>query len=77
MQPGGIGLKFLKDFIAQNQGKIQLVSRFGFYEFKDNQESFQKLSNDFPGTVVNLEINTADTNTYILGSEVLSENIFC
>ncbi len=29
-QPGGLGLKLIKDFIRMNQGKLQIVSRFGY-----------------------------------------------
>ena len=75
-QPGGLGLQFLKDFINLNKGKIQIASRFGFYEFKNGTESYSKLGHDFPGTVVNLEVNTADTSSYCLASEVTSEDIF-
>ena len=75
-QPGGVGLKFLKDFIELNGGKIQIASRYGFYEYNKGSETFLKLTADFPGTVVNLEINTGDTNTYQLNSEISPENIF-
>lgn len=75
-QPGGIGLKVLKDFVALNKGKIQIASRFGFYEFNKGNDSFAKLAADFRGTAVNLEINTGDTQTYQLRSEVSPDNIF-
>lgn len=69
--PGGVGLKFLRDdFIRRNNGKIQIASRQGFYEFKEGRETYEKLSADFPGTVVNLEINTADASNYGLSSEM-------
>lgn len=74
--PGGLGLKFLMDFIELNGGKIQIASRFGFYEYNDGSESFEKLTADFTGTVVNLEINTGDTNAYQLSSEISAEDIF-
>lgn len=74
--PGGVGLKFLKDFIAKNRGKIQIASRFGFYEFQNGSDKFEKLSGDSPGTVVNLEINTGDTSDYALSSEITPDNIF-
>lgn len=74
--PGGVGLKFLKDFIALNGGKIQIVSRYGFYEFHNESETFLKLSADFPGTVVNLEVDTSDTKAYKLESEISPEDIF-
>lgn len=75
-EPGGVGLKFLKDFISLNRGKIQIASRQGFYEFQDGKESFIKIDSDFPGTVVNLEINTSDTNSYLLMEELSPKDIF-
>lgn len=75
-QPGGMGLQFLKEFIVLNKGKIYIASRQGFYEYRDGQESFQKLAADLPGTAVNLEINTGDTSKYRLRSETSPNNIF-
>lgn len=75
-QPGGVGLKFLHDFVALNQGKIQIASRLGFYEYRNGKETFKKLETDFPGTTVNLEINTGDTSSYRLDSEITAKDIF-
>ncbi|MCO6428555.1 ATP-binding protein [Nitrosomonas communis] len=75
-QPGGLGLKLIKDFIQINGGKIQVVSRFGYYEFSANGEFVRKMDNDFPGTCVNIEINTEDTSSYCLKAELKSEDIF-
>lgn len=75
-QPGGVGLKFLKDFIELNGGKIQIASRYGYYEYNRGAESFSKLTADFTGTAVNLEINTGDMHTYKLSSELSSQDIF-
>jgi anti-anti-sigma regulatory factor len=75
-QPGGLGLKLLQDFTRLNKGRIQIVSRFGFYELNGNNESFVKMKGDYHGTVVNIEINTADTSSYRLKSEVSEKNIF-
>ncbi|MDA3787021.1 MAG: ATP-binding protein [Desulfobacula sp.] len=75
-QPGGLGLKLIKDFIQMNKGKLQIVSRFGYYEFSATGESIQKMAHDFPGTCINIEINTEDTSSYCLGSELTSEDIF-
>ena len=36
----------------------------------------EPLNNPFPGTVVSVEINTADTHTYLLTSEIKAEDIF-
>ena len=75
-QPGGVGLKFLKDFIELNGGRIQIASRYGFYEYHQGAETFLKLIADLPGTTVNLEINTGDTNAYQLSSEISPDDIF-
>ncbi len=66
---GGLGLKLLKDFIRLNKGKLQIVSRYAYYEYADKKEDFQKMKHDFPGTCVNLEINTDDASSYRLRSE--------
>lgn len=75
-QPGGLGLKLIKDFVQLNKGKLQIVSRYGYYEFSANGESIQKMNHDFPGTCINIEINTEDTSSYCLKSELTSEDIF-
>ncbi len=75
-QPGGLGLKLIKDFIQMNGGKFQIVSRYGYYEFSANNLFVQKMENDFPGSCINIEINTKDTSSYCLKSELQSEDIF-
>lgn len=67
--PGGLGLKLIKSFIRLNEGKFQIISRFGYYQFTAEGEKFTDMENDFPGTCVNIEINTSDTNIYKLSSE--------
>lgn len=66
---GGLGLKLLKDFIRLNKGKLQIISRYAYYEYAARNEEFQNMGHDFPGTCVNLEINTDDTGSYSLSSE--------
>jgi hypothetical protein len=43
---------------------------------QSDEESIQKMGNDFPGTCINIEINTEDKNSYSLKSELKSEEIF-
>ncbi len=75
--PGGLGLKLLCEFIDLNGGRIQIVSDAGYWQRKDGETTTKSLSHPFPGTVVSLEINTADTKVYRLTSEKLSpEDIF-
>jgi hypothetical protein len=74
--PGGLGLKLIKDFINLNKGKIQIVSRYGFYQFTVKAENYVKMTNDFPGTCINIEINTNDPCRYCLKSELKATDIF-
>ncbi len=75
-QPGGLGLKLIKDFIQINKGKLQIISRFGYYDFSTTGGSIRKMEHDFPGTCINIEINTEDKSSYCLKSELTSEDIF-
>jgi len=74
--PGGLGLKLLQEFIRMNQGRIQIVSCKGYWELTNNVVTTKLFQSSFPGTVVNIEINTADTNSYCLASEIRVEDIF-
>jgi hypothetical protein len=62
--PGGVGLKLLRDFIALNGGRLQIASGKAFWQFQHGKENFLELKHEFPGTVVNLEVSTADTKSY-------------
>ncbi len=74
--PGGLGLKLLREFVAKNGGRIQIVSDRGYWESAGGKETAKRFDHPFPGTVVNLEINTADTQSYCLSSENPTENVF-
>ena len=74
--PGGLGLKLLRDFIHLNQGRIQIVSDAGYWEFAKGVPTTRTFDKPFPGTVVNLEINAADRHSYCLPSELDAANIF-
>jgi len=64
--PGGVGLKLLKDFIQINGGCVQIASGGAFWEFKAGKETFWPFAQPFPGTAVNLEVNTDDPRIYHL-----------
>ena len=76
MLPGGLGLKLLCKFIDLNGGSIRIVSDAGFWQRKGEQYVTKPLRNPFPGTVVSVEINTADKYTYGLPSELNAADIF-
>ena len=74
--PGGLGLKLLREFIDLNQGCIQIVSDAGYWFRQHGRTTTKRLRHRFPGTVVSVEINTTDTHSYRLPSEVSLEDIF-
>ncbi|HBT97286.1 MAG TPA: ATP-binding protein [Desulfobulbaceae bacterium] len=74
--PGGLGLKLLQEFIDLNGGSIQIVSDVGYWQRANRTTSINPLDYPFPGTVVTIEINTADTNSYALVSELSAADIF-
>lgn len=73
--PGGLGLSLIREFLKFNEGKIQIISCDGYWfqsRGKINQLSF---NDEFDGTIVNLEFNLSDTNSYCLKSELKPEDI--
>ena len=74
--PGGLGLKLLCEFIDLNGGCIQIVSDAGYWRRKNKETFTAPLNCRFPGTVVTVEINTADAHSYKLASESGTADIF-
>jgi hypothetical protein len=74
--PGGLGLKLLGEFINLNGGRIQIVSDAGYWCLEKGHPSTARLSSPFPGTVVNIEIDTSDKQSYALSSELSESDIF-
>ncbi len=74
--PGGLGLKLLQEFIDLNGGCLQIVSDTAYWRRANKAYTVTPLGYSFPGTVVNIEINTADKQSYILTSEWDANDIF-
>jgi len=74
--PGGLGLKLLREFISLNDGRLQIVSDAGYWVQKREHTSIARLSHPFPGTVVSIEIDTSDTQSYVLSAELSESDIF-
>ena len=74
--PGGLGLQLLREFIDLNDGCIQIVSDSGYWQRKDKVDKKLALDHSFPGTVVSIELNTADERSYVLKSDLTNKDIF-
>jgi hypothetical protein len=74
--PGGLGLKLLVQFIDLNGGSLQIASDAGYWRHEKGENRIVQLPRPFPGTVVSMEINTADKQSYVLSSEVEETDIF-
>lgn len=74
--PGGLGLKLLVQFVDLNGGSLQIVSDAGYWRRENGKSCIVQLTRPFPGTVVSVEINTADQQSYVLASEVEETDIF-
>lgn len=66
----GLSLVSLKKFITHNNGKMQIVSTNGFYQLHDGIEESAQFEGAFPGTIVNLQLNTKDLGDFILKMKV-------
>lgn len=73
---GGIGLAILSEFIKCNNGKLQIVSYKGFYQYDSSGEQLEKLSTCFPGTIVNVVFRTDDISNYSLTGESNKSDLF-
>lgn len=74
--PGGLGLKLLREFVDLNGGSIQIVSDAGYWKRGNQNSRKARLDYPFPGTVVSIEIDTADRKSYRLASETDTHDIF-
>ncbi|MFH0822386.1 MAG: ATP-binding protein [Pseudomonadota bacterium] len=74
--PGGLGLKLLTEFIRLNGGRLQIVSDRGYWCLEQESPRKASLMGSFPGTVVNIEINTSDVRSYRLKSELSETDVF-
>lgn len=72
---GGLGLALLKEFVTQNNGKIQIISGNAFYELHQNNEAIDTLNYYFDGSVVSMTFKTNDTKTYKFVDEIEDNDI--
>lgn len=75
-ETGGMGLKVLCDALEKNEGCVRIVSDNGYWEKYSGKTDDWMLAYPFPGTVVDLEVNTANTKSLVLQSDLDADKIF-
>ncbi len=73
---GGLGLDIIFEFIKLNNGKIQIISSDGYWEFRRGEIQTMLFKNYFPGTIANIEFNLDDSSIYQLKEEISLDDIF-
>lgn len=73
---GGLGLSLLSEFVHLNQGKLQIASGNGFYQYSQGKETLKELNCSFPGSIINVLFKTNDDKNYSLISETDETDLF-
>lgn len=73
--PGGLGLDVIREFLKLNQGKIQIHSSDGYWEERRGVTFAQDCDLHFSGSIVNMEFNLLDKNTYFTSAELSTAEI--
>ncbi len=66
---GGLGLSLLKQLIIKSGGKLEIISKKGYYAISDGIYSYHGLQESFPGTIVSIELKTDESKYYYLKGE--------
>lgn len=66
---GGLGLDIMFEFVKLNNGKVQIISSDGYWEFRRGKTLKTNFNSTFPGTIVNIEFNLNDKTGYYLMEE--------
>lgn len=74
--PGGLGLDIIFEFIKLNNGKIQIISSDGYWEYRKGNTETSIFTDYFPGTIANIEFNLDDSSIYALKEEISLDDIF-
>lgn len=73
--PCGLGLDLLREFVQQNEGRLEMFSHEGYVRVADGQVSFGERPTFFEGTLVNISLR-CDEKYYCLASELSNEPPF-
>lgn len=74
--PGGIGLHDIRQFLEINRGRLLIVSDRAYWSKSRTGLRMRRLTHPFPGTVVHMSVNTADSSEYYAMTDESVENLF-
>ena len=74
-EPGGLGLDLIRDFLRKNGGKLQIKSDDGYWEEKKGIIFASDSLNPFQGSIVNIEFNLFDKQSYTTAEEINIKDI--
>ena len=74
--PGGLGIDLIRDFLVKNEGKLQICSSNGYWQEKKGVKFVESISSSFEGSIVNIEFNLFDKNSYFTEEEIDITTIF-
>ena len=75
-ETGGLGLDLIREFLQMNEGKLQIRSADGYWEEKKGVNFAKDCTNQFSGSVVNIEFNLRDENIYYAKEEIDPNSLF-
>lgn len=66
---GGLGLSLLEQLILKSDGKLEIISKKGYYAIVNRRYRTAQLAESFPGTIISIELNTDGNKYYYLKGE--------
>lgn len=72
---GGLGLGLIFDFINLNKGNMQVISSNGYWELREGKKFMSDLNFSFIGTIVNLEFDLQNPDTFYHFKDEIFEDI--
>jgi anti-anti-sigma regulatory factor len=67
---GGLGLDIIFEFVRYNNGKIQIISADGFWEWHNGTVTAKEFTYFFAGTIANIRFNLNDKKQYKMAGEI-------
>lgn len=66
---GGLGLSLLEQLIIKSGGKLEILSKKGYYAILNGTNISRELEESFPGTIISIELTTNENKYYYLKGE--------